>query len=238
MTSNGLSRRRVPAGSSSLTSGADDDGVPATPKGSRGSSNVTTNGVNGTLSPTAVPPSQHAGSAFEGGSKIAFDPRDLERDNEDQRQGGRIPRLTIMEEVLLLGLKDKQVNFFIYLFRGYLCISVVLADVRWRACLLFHGNHDRALERLGIICRSIPTRRVCRVARPAGHSSLSHPSCCLHHFYSSILILGLSIVLERQHFICLARLYLNRTSAPPSDRTSQRSKSTTQSDIRANRRGY
>ena len=53
----------------------------------------------------------HAGTAFEGGSKIAFDPRDLVRDDEDARAaGGRMPKLTLMEEVLLLGLKDKQVR--------------------------------------------------------------------------------------------------------------------------------
>lgn len=62
-----------------------------------------------------VTSSAHAGSAFEGGNKIAFDPRDLEREGEDKKQGGRAPRLTIMEEVLLLGLKDKQVSFVVLL---------------------------------------------------------------------------------------------------------------------------
>lgn len=53
----------------------------------------------------------HAGSAFAGGSKIAYDPRDLDQDaGEEARIGGKMPRLTIMEEVLLLGIKDKQVN--------------------------------------------------------------------------------------------------------------------------------
>lgn len=99
MTSNGgLSRRRVVAGGLSPTSTSDDVsstwGSPAL------------NGSNGASTPA---PGLHAGSAFEGGSKIAFDPRDLERDSEDQKLGGRAPRLTIMEEVLLLGLKDKQV---------------------------------------------------------------------------------------------------------------------------------
>jgi golgi phosphoprotein 3 len=36
---------------------------------------------------------------------IAFDPRDLEEGEERQK----FPKLTMMEEVLLLGLKDKQV---------------------------------------------------------------------------------------------------------------------------------
>jgi len=56
--------------------------------------------------PTAL----HAGSAFEGGSEIAYDPRDRVQDATDEaRLRGKMPKLTIMEEVLLLGLKDKQV---------------------------------------------------------------------------------------------------------------------------------
>lgn len=99
-TAAGLSRRRVAATSASSLSGED-----------LASSSRHTNGSasNGALS-------THAGSAFEGGNKIAFDPRDLEQDREDSR-GGRMPRLTIMEEVLLLGLKDKHVrshDIFVY----------------------------------------------------------------------------------------------------------------------------
>jgi Golgi phosphoprotein 3 len=37
--------------------------------------------------------------------KIAYDPKDLE-DDEDKKE----PKLTLMEEVLLLGLKDRQVS--------------------------------------------------------------------------------------------------------------------------------
>jgi golgi phosphoprotein 3 len=50
--------------------------------------------------------SVHAGTALEGGSKIAYDPRDL---IETEQDGGKMPTLTLLEEVLLLGLKDKQV---------------------------------------------------------------------------------------------------------------------------------
>jgi hypothetical protein len=50
----------------------------------------------------------HAGTAMEGGNKVAYDPRDLR--NDDHSEGGKMPRLTILEEVLLLGLKDKQVS--------------------------------------------------------------------------------------------------------------------------------
>lgn len=46
------------------------------------------------------------GSGSSGGHKIAFDQRDMESGEE-----AIMPKLTIMEEVLLLGLKDKQVSF-------------------------------------------------------------------------------------------------------------------------------
>jgi hypothetical protein len=42
----------------------------------------------------------------ENGHKIAFDPRDINESAERNKQ----PKLTLMEEVLLLGLKDKQVR--------------------------------------------------------------------------------------------------------------------------------
>ncbi len=42
----------------------------------------------------------------ENGHKIAFDPRDMNESAERSKQ----PKLTMMEEVLLLGLKDKQVR--------------------------------------------------------------------------------------------------------------------------------
>lgn len=41
----------------------------------------------------------------ENGHKIAFDPRDINESAERSKQ----PKLTLMEEVLLMGLKDKQV---------------------------------------------------------------------------------------------------------------------------------
>lgn len=47
-------------------------------------------------------------TSAENGHKIAFDPRDLSETEERSKQ----PKLTLMEEVLLLGLKDKQVSFF------------------------------------------------------------------------------------------------------------------------------
>jgi Golgi phosphoprotein 3 len=108
MATSGLSRRRVANASSSQN----DDEL--------GVANGSSVGMNGGSVPVSPSESSanicgstwtsHAGSAFEGGSKVAFDPRDLEREDEDVRAGGRMPKLTIMEEVLLLGLKDKQVR--------------------------------------------------------------------------------------------------------------------------------
>lgn len=40
------------------------------------------------------------------GHKIAFDPRDISENSERNKQ----PKLTLMEEVILMGLKDKQVS--------------------------------------------------------------------------------------------------------------------------------
>lgn len=42
----------------------------------------------------------------ENGHKIAFDPKDIGESEERSKQ----PKLTLMEEVLLMGLKDKQVS--------------------------------------------------------------------------------------------------------------------------------
>ncbi|KAI1840441.1 hypothetical protein JX265_013942 [Neoarthrinium moseri] len=65
--------------------------------------------------------------ASENGHKIAFDPRDISESAERSKQ----PKLTLMEEVILLGLKDKQgyLSFWndniSYALRG--CIVIELA---------------------------------------------------------------------------------------------------------------
>ncbi|KAG1772918.1 Golgi phosphoprotein 3-domain-containing protein [Suillus placidus] len=126
----GLSRRRVAGASSS--SASDDAPSPSwTPNGPSSNGTVVT----------------HAGSAFEGGSKVACDPRDLDQVEEDSRYGGRMPRLTIMEEVLLLGLKDKHgyLSFWndsiSYALRG--CILIELA-LRRRIALVKDSNQRRS----------------------------------------------------------------------------------------------
>ncbi|KAG8689146.1 hypothetical protein FRC08_011076 [Ceratobasidium sp. 394] len=63
------------------------------------------------------------GTALEGGGKVAYDPRDLETEGE----GKSMPRLTILEDVLLLGIKDKQ---------GYLSFWNDNISYALRGCIL------------------------------------------------------------------------------------------------------
>lgn len=46
--------------------------------------------------------------------KVGYDPRDMETEDEEKLH----PLLTLMEEVLLLGLKDKQVSLVFPTIRG------------------------------------------------------------------------------------------------------------------------
>ena len=55
----------------------------------------------------------------ENGHKIAFDPRDMQESSERSKQ----PKLTMMEEILLLGLKDKQVRCRRYVAMRLSCCS-------------------------------------------------------------------------------------------------------------------
>ncbi|KAG6884402.1 hypothetical protein C0993_011490 [Termitomyces sp. T159_Od127] len=133
MSTAGLSRRRAPA-----SSNHDPDGSPAPSR---------TNSMNSQQPHSNGGTIHHAGSAFAGGSKIAYDPRDLDQDaGEEARTGGKMPRLTIMEEVLLLGIKDKQgyLSFWndniSYALRG--CILVELA-LRRRIALVKDPNRRR-----------------------------------------------------------------------------------------------
>lgn len=67
----------------------------------------------------------------ENGHRIAFDPRDISESAERNKQ----PKLTLMEEVLLMGLKDKQVGF---------------SDCRLEGIRAYIGYH-RAICRFGMI---------------------------------------------------------------------------------------
>ncbi|GAA99061.1 uncharacterized protein L969DRAFT_94243 [Mixia osmundae IAM 14324] len=91
--------------------------------------------ANGTTQTSTVVP-------VRGNHKIAYDPRDLE-DSSEQKT---LPRLTLMEEVLLLGLKDKQgyLSFWndniSYTLRG--CIVIELA-LRHKIAVVRDPNRRR-----------------------------------------------------------------------------------------------
>lgn len=89
MSSSGLTRRRG-AGGVAGTEGESSNGVSRT---------------NSTRDARDNGPETSYESG-ENGHKIAFDPRDISESAERSKQ----PKLTMMEEVLLLGLKDKQVR--------------------------------------------------------------------------------------------------------------------------------
>ncbi|KAJ6479802.1 hypothetical protein C8R45DRAFT_1101248 [Mycena sanguinolenta] len=94
MASAGLSRRRAPAAASTTTD--DDERAPTSPLAESRDNNDSSN-------PSTI--NAHAGSAFANGSRIAFNPRDLAlSSSEDALVGGKLPKLTLMEEVLLLGI--------------------------------------------------------------------------------------------------------------------------------------
>ncbi|KAK5158128.1 hypothetical protein LTR04_005293 [Oleoguttula sp. CCFEE 6159] len=86
----------------------------------------------------------------ENGHKIAFDPRDISESAERNKQ----PKLTLMEEVLLMGLKDKQgyLSFWndniSYALRG--CIVIELA-FRGRVSM----QKDSSRRRLSLSDRTI-----------------------------------------------------------------------------------
>ncbi|KAI9785853.1 MAG: Vacuolar protein sorting-associated protein 74 [Peltula sp. TS41687] len=119
-SASGLTRRRGGAGGGGSGAGTTDNdeingsrvGSPAPKTGS---------GVNDNRAADA------SYSSGENGHKIAFDPRDISESAERNKQ----PKLTLMEEILLLGLKDKQgyLSFWndniSYALRG--CIVIELA---------------------------------------------------------------------------------------------------------------
>lgn len=110
--SEGLTRRRGGAGGGGgggATGGSSSPQPPSTP--TFDAPNPKRQSLTLPANPNSKTTAGNAGGsgAVEGRGKIAFDPRDY----ENGAMGGereRMPRLTVMEEVLLLGLKDKQVS--------------------------------------------------------------------------------------------------------------------------------
>jgi hypothetical protein len=90
-STSGLTRRRGGGG-----------GGAANGDGENGGSSVGRTNSSTNVKDSAPETSYESG---ENGHKIAFDPRDISESAERSKQ----PKLTLMEEVLLLGLKDKQV---------------------------------------------------------------------------------------------------------------------------------
>lgn len=90
-STSGLTRRRGGAGGGAVASSAEDD-----------------NGRVTSPTPKRNEESRAPETSYEdsNGHRIAFDPRDISESAERSKQ----PRLTLMEEVLLMGLKDKQVR--------------------------------------------------------------------------------------------------------------------------------
>lgn len=112
MSTGGLQRRRVGGGGTG-TGGAGGNG-------------------GGDEEPTA-----HAGSAFasppSSGPRVAYDPRDLlSTEDESRRIGGTPPKFTLMEQVILLGINDKQgyLSFWndnlSYVLRGLILVELAM----------------------------------------------------------------------------------------------------------------
>ena len=99
--SSGLTRRRGGGGGSG-SNGDNEDGD---------ANRVSTLTSKAGPSRDSAPETSYESS--ENGHKIAFDPRDMSESAERSKQ----PKLTMMEEVLLLGLKDKQARGLLYLFQ-------------------------------------------------------------------------------------------------------------------------
>lgn len=77
-------------------------------RGAGGASTGDDEDASRVTSPAPKTESRAAETSYTGGEnghKIAFDPRDISESAERNKQ----PKLTLMEEVLLMGLKDKQV---------------------------------------------------------------------------------------------------------------------------------
>ncbi|XXH01642.1 hypothetical protein Hte_008002 [Hypoxylon texense] len=106
--SSGLTRRRGAGGGTTTDEGS--------------------NGVNRSNSSQNVRDSAPETSyeSSENGHKIAFDPRDISESAERSKQ----PKLTLMEEVILLGLKDKQMN------QGYLSFWNDNISYALRGCIV------------------------------------------------------------------------------------------------------
>ncbi|WVF69543.1 hypothetical protein IAT40_004321 [Kwoniella sp. CBS 6097] len=135
--SEGLTRRRGVGASPAIGSSS-----PAlSDSGTFPSSSAAPNKRPGSSAPSSAAGGASGAGAVEGRGKIAYDPRDFENGGETET----MPRLTIMEEVLLLGLKDKA---------GYLSFWNDNISYALRGCILI----ELALRRRIAMVRD-PSRR-------------------------------------------------------------------------------
>ncbi|ORX35920.1 Golgi phospho protein 3-domain-containing protein [Kockovaella imperatae] len=123
----GLTRRRGGGGGGGAT--ASPDGPSSSTFDASSSTNPTRRSGGNAAAGVPGPANGGAsgGGAIEGRGKVAYDPRDF----EDKGEANAQPKLTLMEEILLLGLKDKAgyLSFWndniSYALRG--CILIELA---------------------------------------------------------------------------------------------------------------
>lgn len=100
MSGEGLTRRRGVGASPAVdnsSGGFDDAPLPSSSMAKRPVS----------AAPTSTAGGSGGSGAVEGRGKVAYDPRDFE-----DVEAKAMPKLTLMEEILLLGLKDKAVGAF------------------------------------------------------------------------------------------------------------------------------
>jgi len=125
--SSGLQRRRVAGGGDNSTSLSPSSSRPdlANQNSFSGRNSPAVNHRNEGINAIDQQDSDH---------RIAFDPRDMEEGQEREK----FPKLTMMEEVLLLGLKDKQVLcvFGTMLIQGYLSFWNDNISYTLRGCIL------------------------------------------------------------------------------------------------------
>ncbi|PVF98938.1 putative VPS74-protein [Serendipita vermifera] len=137
----GLSRRRVAAASSSNDIDDEDQNKSTRP------TFTTSQSTSSSFSDINGARSSHAGTALAGGSKVAYDPRDLVGSGSGGDEEGRVPKLTLLEEILLLGIKDRA---------GYLSFWNDNISYALRGCILI----ELALRRRIAIVKDPARRRL------------------------------------------------------------------------------
>ena len=127
---------------------------------------------------------------MEGGSKVAYDPRDLVGAGSGGSDDSKVPKLTLLEEVLLLGIKDRAVS----------CRFGDSADSPAGPSRL-----AAQLAPLNARCRTSMHRELYNIAN-AGALGASLLGLALEYRTDEERI-GVSLLLERQYIICAARMY-------------------------------